>query len=244
MSLKAQSLESHVMPTAGGFHLQPSGSLSFTIGEPIITTFNTNNITLTQGFQQPFQLHIQLKAYIQGYYTSNGMMNSALYNQGEPNAITEADTVQIELHAPVAPYTLVHSTSSVLQTDGTLTASFPEVSMGESYYIVLKHRNSLETWSALPVVMSGQVYDFSSAAGQAFADNQVEVESGVWALYSGDFNQDDAVDAFDYLLLDPDIFYGAGGYVSTDLNGDGSVDAFDYLIFDINVYNGVGAAMP
>jgi hypothetical protein len=43
-----------LISTGGDFFQQNSGSISFTIGEPIIETIENdgNNITLTQGFQQ------------------------------------------------------------------------------------------------------------------------------------------------------------------------------------------------
>jgi hypothetical protein len=66
------------------------------------------------------------------------------------------------------------------------------------------------------------------------------VESGVWAMYSGDINQDYIIDAFDYILQDPDIITGAFGYLNTDLTGDVVVDAFDYIMLDGNLVNGVG----
>jgi hypothetical protein len=72
----------------------------------------------------------------------------------------------------------------------------------------------------------------------------MEVSPNVWAIFSGDINQDFAVDVTDYLILDPDIQNGLGGYVVTDLNGDGAVDVTDYLILDPNIQNGVGAIIP
>jgi hypothetical protein len=63
-------------------------------------------------------------------------------------------------------------------------------------------------------------------------------------LYSGDINQDGSIDAFDYLVQEPDIINGNSGYLHTDLNGDGAVDAFDYLVLDPNLVSGVGAATP
>ncbi|MBL7772952.1 MAG: hypothetical protein JNM95_08830 [Chitinophagaceae bacterium] len=73
-------------------------------------------------------------------------------------------------------------------------------------------------------------YDFSTSANQAFGSNQKDVEPGVWAIYSGDINQDGAIDVFDYLLQDTDIIASVSGYLPFDLNGDGSVDAFDYFV--------------
>lgn len=102
----------------------------------------------------------------------------------------------------------------------------------------------LQTWSANPVLMAASVtYDFSTAQNKAFSNNMIAIGS-VWTLYSGDINQDMAIDIFDYLLIEPDISAGNFGYLNTDLNGDGSVDSFDYLVMEDNIISGISAATP
>lgn len=188
---------------------------------------------------------LNLKCYIEGFYIGGGMMQSVLSNQGLTNPVTDCDDVVIELHDGTSPYATAYTFSGVLQTDGTLSCTFPGATQGNSYYIVVNHRNAMQTWSANPVLISAvTTYDFSTASNQAYGDNQVQVATGVWAFYSGDVNQDLSIDAFDYLLMDPDIYNGAGGWLATDLNGDGSVDAFDYLIYDPNGYNGITVQSP
>ncbi|HPI55169.1 MAG TPA: dockerin type I domain-containing protein, partial [Chitinophagaceae bacterium] len=110
---------------------------------------------------------------------------------------------------------------------------------------VIKHRNSIETWSETPIGFYASPHDFTTAASQVYASNQTEVEAGVFAMYTGDINQDGFIDSFDFPALDTDIFNGvASVYVNTDLNGDGFVDSFDFPIYDANSYNGVSVAMP
>jgi hypothetical protein len=53
INLKAQQ----VVATSGSFLENANGSISFTIGEPVIATFQTDNIIVTQGFQQPNTFH-------------------------------------------------------------------------------------------------------------------------------------------------------------------------------------------
>ena len=193
-----------------------------------------------------FEFTINMKFFIEGYYQGASSMQPVLLNQNSPAALnTQTDFVQVELRDPLFPHDLMYSAYGILQTDGNVMCNFPLEAIGHSYYISLHHRNSIETWSANPVLLSTlTTYDFSTAASQAYGSNQVEVEQGVFALFSGDINQDSAIDAFDYLILDPDIQNGNGGYLSTDLNGDGSVDAFDYLILDPNIQLGVGVSKP
>ena len=65
-----------------------------------------------------------------------------------------------------------------------------------------------------------------------------------YAIFSGDINQDKAIDISDFLELDPHIQNGDGGYIVYDINGDGAVDISDFLLLDPNIQNGIGAAIP
>lgn len=188
---------------------------------------------------------LNLKCFIEGYYIGGGMMNSVLNNQGLSNPLTDCDSVMVELHDATSPYAMAYSYNGVLKTDGTIMCTFPPGAIGNSYYLVVTHRNAIQTWSANPMTISAvNAYDFSTNSSQAYGSNQASVGGGVWALLSGDINHDLSIDAFDYLIMDPDIANGNSGYLDTDLNGDGSVDAFDYLIYDPNGYNGVTIQAP
>ena len=78
----------------------------------------------------------------------------------------------------------------------------------------------------------------------AYGDNQVQVEPGIFAIYTGDINQDGTTDGIDFLIMDVDIQNFGGGYVATDLNGDGSVDGSDFLLLDVNIQNFIGVVAP
>ena len=83
-----------------------------------------------------------------------------------------------------------------------------------------------------------------SSTNNAYADNQAEVEPGVFAMFSGDLNQDGYIDPFDYTILEVDNLAFAYGYVVSDLNGDGFVDPYDYVIFEKNNLNFVSLIRP
>ncbi len=189
--------------------------------------------------------NLTVKAYLDGYYLGGGLMQPVLTNQGQtPSVANQCDNVTIELRNPNPPYALVSTAIRPILTNGTITSGYFNI-LGQSFYIVIKHRNGLETWSANPVVMTAALtYDFTTAAGQAYGGNQKQVAPGIWAMYNSDINQDDAVDALDYLLLDVDIQNGASGYLNTDVNGDGSVDALDYLVMESDILNGITASTP
>ncbi|MBL7773879.1 MAG: hypothetical protein JNM95_13525, partial [Chitinophagaceae bacterium] len=227
-----------------------SGS-SITVSPTITTTYTVTG-TATNGCTgtatrlitvAPCGSTVNVKLFIEGYYISSSTMQPALLNQGAPGALaSQSDTITVELHNTTPPYAAVASQKRILNTNGTSTGNF---GVSGNYYIVVKHRNSLELWSAAPVAVSGTVsYDFSNLASKAYGSNQVQMQPGVFATYSGDINQDLSIDVFDYIEMDPEILSGAFGYYAEDVNGDGSVDVFDYLVVDPNITNGVGAATP
>jgi hypothetical protein len=187
------------------------------------------------------------KLFIQGYYTGGGLMSSVLYNIFPGTYVADdCDTITVELHSPVAPYPIFASSKGILKSDGTAVINFPFVQSNEAYYVAIRHRNSVETWSKNPVVMTqNTTYQFSPLQTTAYADNLVETFDQMgWAIYSGDINQDGAIDGSDFLDLDPFVQSGSGGYVVGDINGDGSVDGGDFLMLDPNIQTGVGAVTP
>jgi hypothetical protein len=94
-------------------------------------------------------------------------------------------------------------------------------------------------------VASTPLYDFTTAANKAMGDNQVQVQTGKWAFYTGDLNQDDFIDGNDFPAFDTDSFNGVSSeYVATDMNGDGFVDGNDFPVFDANSFNGVTSIHP
>jgi hypothetical protein len=147
----------------------------------------------------------------------------------------------VYLSNQTTPFAFVDSAKVVLSTTGTALTNFTKVANG-SYYIVVKHRNHLETWSKLPQAFVTNVavaYDFTTAANKAFGDNMKQFGS-VWVLYGGDANKDGAVDALDVAIFI--VQFGNSGYLSCDFNGDGAVDALDVPIITANF--GLGKAVP
>lgn len=55
VSINAQQ----VLSTSGGFYENGGISLSWTVGEPLIETIGNETITLTQGFQQPYDFYLK-----------------------------------------------------------------------------------------------------------------------------------------------------------------------------------------
>ncbi len=195
---------------------------------------------------------LNAKLFIEGFYTGGGMMDNygnggCLFLAGTPGAqITDADSVLISVVDP-GTMQIVNTKMGVLQTDGSISVTFGlPVAEGDIYFIRLKHRNTIETWSAAPVSLTLTTpYDFTSAQSQAYGSNMVQTSDlQGWAIFSGDVNQDGAIDGSDFLDLDVFIQNGDGGYVVGDLNGDAAVDGSDFLLLDPNIQLGTGAIIP
>jgi hypothetical protein len=165
-----------------------------------------------------------------------------IYLEGFWNGTTQiTDTAKLYLANSTTPFALVDSAMVILSSTGTATPTFTKVVNG-NYYIVVKHRNHLETWSKLPQSFVTGVtvnYDFTTAATQAFGDNMKQVGS-VWVLFGGDANQDGEVGANDIPIFITQ--FGTQGYLSCDFNGDGDVNGIDVPIFRSNF--GLTKAVP
>jgi hypothetical protein len=94
------------------------------------------------------------------------------------------------------------------------------------------------------ILCVGGLNQVQAQTNNAYGDNQIEVETGVFAIYSGDMNQDGFIDIFDQIQLDNNLFDGISGYYPSDLNGDGFIDIFDQIILDNNLFIGVGTISP
>jgi len=178
--------------------------------------------------------NLNMKLFLQGFYLGNGLMTPCLYNVGLSNNTFESDTIQINLWTVLG---LGSSTPSftkkgILRTDGTVSATFPTSTIGKSYYIAIKHRNTIETWSAAPVTFAANtVYDFTTGTNKAYGDGvnppMKNMGSGKYALYSGDINKDGTIDIIDLQVTENDASQFEFGYNDSDCSGDGASDAID-----------------
>ncbi len=196
------------------------------------------------GYTAPPVSTVYLRLFIQGYYVGGQMMQSVLLNQGVGTSMFTTDSIDVELRSLTSPYALVASVRTDLQVGGTAVCNFP--SLSGSYYIVVKHRQALQTWSAGAVTLGALpvLYDFSTSASQAYGNNMIEVEPGVWALYAADFNHDENIDLLDLGYLEQDIQGFGFGYLSTDVNGDGNADLLDSPVVEANINNFIYAVYP
>jgi hypothetical protein len=214
---------------SGSQPLAPSNLLSWQTA-----TFNTVSCQWDiTGTEPQSSSLLNLTMFIEGYYIGASTMSPVKANQGIGTSTTIVDDILVELRHPTT-YALVTSTQAILLTNGTAACTFSTAPNG-SFYVVVKHRNAVQTWSANPVSIGAtSSYNFTTAANKAFGDNMKEVSPGVWAFYTGDLNQDDLIDLTDYSIWETDNNNFEFGNFPTDLNGDGLVDLSDYSIWETN----------
>ena len=194
------------------------------------------------GIYEYDKIEVTLNLYLQGYYSGINSMRAAIFDLGISTNPAETDTVTVNLWSPpgLSNSSPDHSVMAVVHTDGSASMEFPASAIGHSYYIAVKHRSHLETWSKLPVTFTSNTsYDFSNSLLQAYDDGinppMASVAGGKFAFYGGDVNQDGSIDATDQGEVDNDVSLFAFGYNSTDVTGDGSTDASDMQVVDNNL---------
>jgi len=180
---------------------------------------NTNNMKSTSFNYSQFSLN--LTALIQGLYNGISMVS---------------DTVTVELRDTTAPYTLQASKKVILNSSGNGTVNFTTpLNSISHYFLVIKHRNAIETWSAAGNTFSTSTlnYNFTTAANLAYGSNLL-LHDGKYFIYSGDVNHDGLVDLSDLVEVDNDNANYVTGYSYTDVDGNNLVDLSDLIIIDNN----------
>ena len=246
------SINSGTLPT--GLTLSPAGLLS---GTPTVSGSFPITVKVTGGngcigIGGPYNLVIisstvtlNLTAFLEGFYTGSSTMRANLFDLGLSADPSATDNITVNLWSPasLSSPTPNHTISTLLHTNGTATMQFPGAVNGNSFYIAVKHRNSMETWSKTAVPFTTTTsYDFSTGLIKAYDDgvNPPMANMGasmfgdVYAFYGGDVNQDYTIDGGDA----NDIEIGANnfdfGYNAADANGDGETGGQDANIVEIN----------
>jgi subtilisin-like proprotein convertase family protein len=185
------------------------------------------------------EITLNLRLFIEGFYSAASTMRS-------PLGTSNSDSIDIRLASSVSPYATLFTSRNAFNTSGNGVFTFPGTAIGSSYYIVLKHRNSLETWSASPVsfATSSVTYDFTNAANKAFGSNQIQMSPGVWAIRSGDVNQDGFINHTDFTVLQATLPIFFMGYQIRDLTGDNCNESADYSLMENNSKLNLGILKP
>ncbi len=208
--------------------------ISYTLGTGCVSTA-TVTVTLCS------RLLTLNSVLLEGLYDGGGEMYQAQADFGPKYGPGIADHINIELRSASNYSTIVYIASDVpLTTAGVASVEIPAIYDG-SYYITVRHRNSLETTTNAPVLFSGSALNRSfGTTANVYGGNLGNSYDNHRVIYAGDVNQDGYIDTQDYLGVDNDSYNYVFGYVITDVDGSGLVDTNDYIFIDNNNYNYIG----
>jgi hypothetical protein len=205
---------------------------------PVAATFDPDLWLLSGNNTVTYDaVNLNLKAFIEGYYTGNGSMEPVLSELNYATDPSACDTITVELRNGTAPFALVVTVKALLGKDGNADVVLPLSVTGHSYYIALRHRNALETWSNGPVSFNGSTvsYDFTTASAQAYGGKIKGMSDGKFALYSGDVNRDGMIDLNDFTEIISGTENYVNGYTPEDLTGDGITESSDFSLVENNL---------
>jgi len=215
----------------------------------VITSNGCSNTQQVTVVVNPCQITFNLKLFLEGFYSGSSTMAANLFDLGLSNDPTASDQVTVNLWSAgsLANQNADYTANTILHTNGAAAVQFPTAVNGNPFYIAVKHRNSLETWSKSPVLITNNsIYDFSTGLNKAYDDGVIaamkNVGSSVYAFYAGDLNQDGGIDGQDMNIIDNEI--GFFGYNISDVNGDGGTDGQDMNYVDNNSQLGLFFARP
>lgn len=87
-----------------------------------------------------------VRFFIEGFYIAGGTMNNATG--------THADSVTVQFYTTDNTSSYAYSGNITLSTGGNAVCNLPGSFIGRKYWICIKQRNSMETWSKQPVIIS------------------------------------------------------------------------------------------
>lgn len=209
---------------------------SWTITEPGIYT-QAAYVRLISGFIDNAP-SAQIKTIIQGFY--DPVLKFMNMN----------DTVYAYLRNSTSPYAIADSARGVIDSI-SFTGNFNFSNAGSgTYYIVLKHRNSIETWSRAggEVFIQGSTftYDFTLDPAFTFGNNVISIDEIplIYGIYNGDPDQNRIVNLDDIILIYNDASTFNSGYLKTDITGDNQIGLSDVLLSFNNSGNFVEVIKP
>ncbi|MBN1339383.1 MAG: VCBS repeat-containing protein [Bacteroidales bacterium] len=119
---------------------------------------------------------------------------------------------------------------TIVGADGQSVLQFDNVSIQQSLFAVVWHRNSIAIMSSAPLTETGGIhtYDFTTGSGQAYGGVQAhkELAPGIWGMIAADGNSDGQINNSDK----NDVWAaqaGTNGYLQGDFSMDGQVNNTD-----------------
>jgi len=142
---------------------------STSINTTVPVGVNTGVISLTQAngcstqsssifiLSNPTNVTLTVRAFIQGFYLGGGQMNAVLNPEALPLV---TDSITLYVMSTLYPHSEIINRTAVINTNGYASFILPSTFANNSYYLVLKHRNSIETWSKSPVFIGNGTANF------------------------------------------------------------------------------------
>lgn len=146
--------------TAAVFSVVNSSQLTATV--PASATSGNLSVVATCGTAvsstaftvPPLTATLNVSAFVEGMYLTGGSMTGAL-------SPSQSDTLFLSLRSTTSPYASVVAVAAPMNLSGQVSVQLPGSCIGNAYYLVVRTRNSLETWSKLPVsINSTTSYSF------------------------------------------------------------------------------------
>jgi len=194
--------------------------------------------TVTRGMSDSLFSIIDTVAYI-----DVTALLEAFYD--EYTGLMVPDVAYVSLRPVAYPDSIADYSAVYLDSLGHGTASFLNAPNG-TYYVVINHRNHLETWTAAGYAVargSTLTLDFSANRYLAYGNNMVQ-HNGRWCIFAGDINQDGVINQQDMAVTAVASENYVTGYVSEDVNGDGYIDPLDLSFIDGNAFNHISIKRP
>lgn len=227
---------SHILPNDSGLFIirfdnqsggNPNNSMS---GESPIFNIQTNDPSKPE-----FKVSLQTNSP-----NLNGIKNLTLTAIPEGlydpafNSVT-SDSLRVLIRKSFPPYEILDSATSLINSSGVCDLTFGNISNDTNFYIVLKFRNGINTWSSTGNHFTNSVlnYDFTDSSSKAFGSNMI-LKGNRYCIWSGDVNKDNVIDGGDISSVENGIANSLIGYEPEDINNDGIVDASDMGLVENN----------
>ncbi|MEO6695189.1 MAG: PQQ-dependent sugar dehydrogenase [Ignavibacteria bacterium] len=185
--------------------------------------FGSSNIPLYKMYN-PNTITLNLKVILEGHYNDI------------TNTLKVRDSVDVFLYSVSFPNDVLDSARTVLDSLNFSGLCFFRNAPSGVYYIVVKFKTGLETWSKAngESFQTGESYsyDFTNEITNAYGNN-LKLKGSQLCIISGDCNNSGVINASDRALVVGQL--GSSGQLAGDLDGNGVVNAIDRAIVVSNL---------
>lgn len=224
--------------------------------------YNYGDVCISINDNGTLPVKARIKAFLEGAYNGSNAMTTILnvnnqlpddqpynappWNHNEVECVTNfpqtmVDWVFVELRDASDATLVVERKAALLLSNGNIIDEnndgvlFNRAVDGQSYYIVVRHRNHLAVMSSVPVPLPNpNHFNFTTSATAAMGGNQLKaLGSGVYALYAGDFNSDGVITVADFNYYSTQAAT-LNDYNDADVNLDRNVTVADFNLYQPN----------